>query len=124
MAARPVVLIIDDDEHVVSTFETWLRTEGYEVRTACDGEAGLAQVHGADAILVDARMPGLDGLGFLERLRAGGGRVPVAIVTGDYLIDEAILDRFEHLDARIVFKPLWLEDLTDLVLSLASGAPV
>ncbi|HEX6324040.1 MAG TPA: response regulator [Vicinamibacterales bacterium] len=122
VAKRPVVLIIDDDEHVLSTFGTWLQADGYDVRTACDGAAGLAQVQGVDAILLDARMPGLDGLGFLERLRAGGGSAPVAVITGDYLIDDRILDRLEHLDARIVFKPLWLEDLTELARSLAFGA--
>ena len=116
------VLIVDDDPEVARTFATWLQLQGYEVRTASDGEAALRQVRGADAIILDARMPILDGLGFLRRVRSEDEDVPVAIVTGDYMIDDSILNEFRRLNAQILFKPLWLDDLVALAARLVSHA--
>ena len=116
------VLIVDDDLEVARTFATWLQLQGYEVRTASDGEAALRQVRGADAIILDARMPILDGLGFLRRVRAEDEDVPVAIVTGDYMIDDSILNEFRRLNAKILFKPLWLDDLVALAARLVNHA--
>jgi DNA-binding NtrC family response regulator len=116
------VLIVDDDPEVARTFATWLQLQGYEIRTASDGEAALRQVRGADAIILDARMPILDGLGFLRRVRAEDEDVPVAIVTGDYMIDGSILDEFRRLNAQILFKPLWLDDLVALAARLVNHA--
>ena len=116
------VLIVDDDPEVARTFATWLQLQGYDVRTASDGEAALRQVRGADAIILDARMPILDGLGFLRRVRAEDEHVPVAIVTGDYMIDDSILNEFRRLNAQILFKPLWLDDLVALAARLVNHA--
>jgi DNA-binding NtrC family response regulator len=116
------VLIVDDDPEVARTFATWLQLQGYEVRTASDGEAALRLVRGADAIILDARMPILDGLGFLRRVRAEDEDVPVAIVTGDYMIDDSLLDEFRRLNAQILFKPLWLDDLVALAARLVNHA--
>jgi two-component system, OmpR family, response regulator MprA len=112
------VLLVDDDEEVIRTFANWLQCEGYEVRTAADGEAALRQVTGANAIVVDLRMPILDGLGFLRCVRDGDEHVPVVIVTGDYLIDDAVTTEFQKLNARVVFKPLWLDELVTLTAAL------
>jgi two-component system response regulator MprA len=120
MHMKRTVLLVDDDPEVVRTFADWLGLQGYDVRTAADGEAAWPQVRGVDAIILDARMPILDGLGFLRRLRGLGEDVPVAIVTGDYLIDDAVLDEFMHLNAEIVFKPLWLDDLVALAAQLVN----
>jgi DNA-binding response OmpR family regulator len=68
-------------------------------------------------------MPLMDGLGFLRRLRASGVRTPVTIVTGDYFIDDAIRRDLRALGADIRFKPLWLEELTDLVQSMLKQTP-
>jgi DNA-binding NtrC family response regulator len=121
MSMSGTVLIVDDDREVVRTFADWLQLQGYEVRTASDGEAAWPDVRGVDAIILDAHMPILDGLGFLRRLRADREDIPVAIVTGDYMIDDAVLNEFQRLNARIVFKPLWLEDLVVLADQLVSA---
>jgi CheY-like chemotaxis protein len=115
---KATVLIVDDDAEVVRTFASWLRLEGYDVKTAADGEAALEQVQGVDAIVLDARMPVLDGLGFLKRVRVRHQHVPVAIVTGDYLIDEPVLAEFHRLGAHVAFKPLWVQDLVALATGL------
>lgn len=122
------VLIIDDDQAVTETFARMLRIEGHEVRTAHDAESGLreAQESQPDAIIVDLRMPLINGLGFLYRLRADERHrlTPVAIVTGDYCLDESVSRELTDLGAQLHYKPLWLEDLVELAYSLlTSGQP-
>jgi DNA-binding response OmpR family regulator len=121
------VLIIDDDEAVTQTFAGILRLEGHEVRTAIDAESGLRQADALhpDAIIVDLRMPLINGLGFLYRLRSRERckHTPVAIVTADYTLDESIPRELAELGAQLHFKPLWLEDVVDLAQSLLASDP-
>jgi len=116
------ILIVDDDEGVTQTFARMLRLEGYEVRTAMNAEAGLREAEQShpDAIILDLRMPLVDGLGFLRRLRTNEAQreTPVAIVTGDYFLDDAISAELKELGAELKFKPLWLEDLVGLARNL------
>ncbi len=116
------ILIVDDDEAVTQTFARMLELEGYTVRTAITAETGLREAteHQPDAIILDMRMPLVDGLGFLRRLRghASHRQTPVAIVTGDYFLDEHVSSELHELGAELKFKPLWLEDLVGLARNL------
>jgi DNA-binding response OmpR family regulator len=116
------ILIVDDDEGVTQTFARMLRLEGYQVRTAVSAETGLREAEHShpDAIILDLRMPLVDGLGFLRQLRSHDDqrKTPVAIVTGDYFLDEAIANELQELGAELRFKPLWLEDLVGLARNL------
>jgi two-component system response regulator PrrA len=116
------ILIVDDDESVTDTFARILRLEGYEVFTAINGESGLRQAEAAqpDAIILDLRMPLVDGLVFLRRLRANDQQreTPVAIVTGDYFLDDRTAIELQQLGAALRYKPLWLEDLVGLARTL------
>jgi DNA-binding response OmpR family regulator len=116
------ILIVDDDEGVTQTFARMLRLEGYQVRTAINAENGLREAEDChpDAIILDLRMPLVDGLGFLRQLRAHDEQrlVPVAIVTGDYFLDDAVSTELRELGAELRFKPLWLEDLVGLARNL------
>ena len=107
------ILIVDDDEAVTQTFARMLRLEGFRVRTAINAESGLTETfqNQPDAIILDLRMPLVDGLGFLKRLRASEGHrhIPVAIVTGDYGLEEHVSDELRQLGAELKFKPLWYE---------------
>jgi two-component system, OmpR family, response regulator len=113
------VLVVDDDEGVTQTFALMLRFEGYRVRTAISAEEGLIEAaqRRPDAIILDLRMPVVDGLGFLRRLRAHDDQrdTPVAIVTGDYFLDDSVSTELRELGAELRFKPLWLADVVDLV---------
>ena len=116
------ILIVDDDEGVTQTFARMLRLEGYQVRTAVSAEKGLEEAEQShpDAIILDLRMPLIDGLGFLRRLRAfeEHSTTPVAIVTGDYFLDDSISNELRELGAELRYKPLWLEDLVGLARNL------
>ena len=116
------ILVVDDDEGVTTTFARMLRLEGFDVRTALNGELGLLEASKSrpDAIILDLRMPLVDGLRFLRRLRADNEQrdVPVAIVTGDYFLDDDIAAELRQLGAEVKFKPLWLDDLVGLARNL------
>jgi len=108
---HPSVLVVDDDTTVADAYAQALRQEGYDVRVAANGEEALPLVAGVQGIVLDVRMPVLDGVAFLRRLRADDHEMPVLIVTGDFLIDDALVRELEQLGGTVVFKPLWLEDL-------------
>lgn len=116
------ILIVDDDPSVTETFERMLRLEGYNVVTALSAETGLSEAERASphAIILDMRMPLVDGLQFLRTLRTMSSleSVPVAIVTGDYFLDRKVSDELRDLGADLRFKPLWLEDLLALARNL------
>ncbi len=116
--ARSRVLIVDDDHSTTETFARMLRLEGHDVRTARDAQAGLAaaRTYVPDAIIVDFRMPSMDGLGFISRFRAEERDhvTPIALVTGDYFLDDRITSELDKLGIVLRFKPLWLDDLCTL----------
>jgi two-component system response regulator PrrA len=120
--SQSTILIVDDDEGVTQTFARMLRLEGYQVRVAMNAETGLREAEATrpDAIILDLRMPLVDGLGFLRRLRARDAQrdTPVAIVTGDYFLDDEVSSELRTLGAELKFKPLWLDDLVGLARNL------
>ena len=125
VADRPsnsMILIVDDDEGVTQTFARMLKLEGFQVRTAINAESGLkvANESQPNAIILDLRMPLIDGLGFLRRLRSQDDQraTPVAIVTGDYFLEDSVANELRELGAELRFKPLWLEDLVGLARNL------
>ncbi len=77
------ILVIDDDAGLRRSTSLILADEGHEVRTAADGREGLqrAEAFRPELILVDVRMPVMDGLAFLRAWRAGGGSAPVIVTT-------------------------------------------
>lgn len=119
------ILIVDDDSAVAETFSRMLKLEGYEVVTALDPEEGLALAGRIQpsAIILDMRMPILNGLQFLRKVRASPGLsdVPVAIVTGDYFMGEPVMNELRALGAAVRFKPLWLEDLVALARGMVTS---
>ncbi|MGH9887649.1 MAG: response regulator [bacterium] len=125
--AAQFVLVVDDDEGVALTFSRMLRLHGYRVETATNPEAGLAIAitRPPDAIILDLRMPIVGGLEFLRRLRdfKTDRATSVTIVTGDYFIDDHIAAELNRLGAQVCFKPLWIDDLIDVVRAMLPSPP-
>ena len=121
----PTILVIDDDRTVTETFATALHREGFNVRTAMNAENGLREATSshADAIILDLRMPLINGLGFLYRLRTWDEHrnTPVAVVTGA-VVDDSMQAELTELGAELRFKPLWLEDVVELAHQLVARA--
>lgn len=123
-SATRTILIVDDDRSVADTFARILKLEGFEVATAMSAEAGMeiADSVAPDAIILDMRMPITNGLQFLRLIRAKPHlvEVPVAIVTGDYFLADAIQNELRSLGASIRFKPMYLEDLLTLARTMVA----
>ncbi len=113
------VLIVDDDGPVRRTLARTLGAEGYVTVIAADGGAALAEVERQqpDVIVLDAIMPGLDGLAVARRLRAKGVSVPILMLTAR----DAVGDRVAGLDAGAddyLVKPFATEELLARVRAL------
>jgi len=78
------VLIVDDDAAVRAVLKRILSGAGYQVEEVSDAFLALDRLdtHPPDAVLLDIKMPGMDGLGLMENLRQRGIEVPVVILTG------------------------------------------
>jgi DNA-binding response OmpR family regulator len=122
MTTPPRILVVDDDESVLQTFGKALALEGYDVRIANSPLDGLheAALTPPDVILLDLRMPFVNGIGFLYRLRAQPGHrdTPVAIITGDSGIDDSALTELRALGAELLFKPIWLDEVLTVTRSM------
>ena len=77
------ILVIEDDRELIDLLDLHLRSEGYQVAAAADGEAGLRAFEGGTFALVvlDWMLPSLSGIEVLKRIRARNRRVPVLMLT-------------------------------------------
>lgn len=97
------VLLVDDDESLRRVVEYNLHEEGYRVLTAVDGRSGLQafQAEAVDLMLTDVRMPEMDGLELLTRVKAVQPDLPVIVLTAHGTIDSAVeamkLGAFDYL---------------------------
>ena len=113
------ILVVDDDPSIRKTFDEHLSEAGHEVRTAPDAEQALELLENFDPALVvtDIRMPGMDGLELLRRVRAASD-ADVAVITAhedmktavaamqtgayDYLVKPLDLNDIDHLVDRCI----------------------
>jgi DNA-binding response OmpR family regulator len=86
------VLIVDDERNVRLMLRTALESSGYRVLEAADGLSALAQLGASRCglVLLDLRMPKLDGMGTLARLRERGDATPVVMLTAHGSIPDAV----------------------------------
>ena len=103
MTNPKTVLVVDDDESLRRVVEYNLGEEGYRVLTAQDGAAGLRgfQETSVDLVLTDVRMPDMDGLELLTRVKTMQPELPVIVLTAHGTINSAVeamkLGAFDYL---------------------------
>jgi CheY-like chemotaxis protein len=110
--ARPRVLVIDDDDDVADILRQALSEEGYAVATVPHGAAALdiLRLHEPEVILLDLRMPLMDGWSFAERYRTITGKAPAPIILISGVSDIATEARRVGADA-FFRKPFDIDEL-------------
>ena len=105
------VLVVDDDDRLVSSVRRVLAYEGYRVLTATNGQHGLqlARDESPDLIILDVMLPGLDGLEIARRIQAGDG-VPVLMLSAKDSIEDKVAGLEAGADDYLV-KPFAVEEL-------------
>jgi len=110
------ILVVDDDSQLRQSFDKLLHDEGYEVRTASSGEAGLEAVKQniPDLVIMDIRMPGMSGMEAFQAMRQIEPKLPVIIMTAFGTTETAIeatkLGAFDYM-----LKPFDIPDLLVLI---------
>ncbi len=113
------ILFIEDDPMNRRVVRDMLDVAGAQMAEADHAEAGLKRIEEEDfdVILVDLRMPGMDGIEAIERIRARGdqkGELPIIVVTADTAVD--LRERCVNAGAdEVLFKPVAMDDLFDTI---------
>ncbi len=112
----PKVLIIDDDDQLRRSFEKLLREEGYEVHGAASGETGLQQVRRdmPDLVMLDMRLPGMNGFDTFERLHELEPKLPVIIMTA-YGTTETAIEATKRGAHDYILKPFDIPEMLKII---------
>ncbi len=106
------VLIIEDEEILAKNIRRYLERHDYDARVAASGEAGLVEFKRfqPDVVLLDHRLPGMDGLEVLDRLRAENSDVRVILITAHGNVEIAV-EAMKAGAADYMTKPVVLSEL-------------
>lgn len=90
MSAR--ILLVDDEQGFTETMAKRLGKRGYSVVTALDGQTGIDMLseHTIDVVILDVKMPGMDGMETLKAMKAAHPMVEVIMLTGHATVETAI----------------------------------
>lgn len=119
------IVVVDDDQAVRDSLRRSLTFNGYEVKTAVDGQDALEVIESfqPDLVVLDSMMPKMDGLEVCRRLRSTGNLCPILMLTAR----DGIADRVAGLDAGAddyLLKPFALEELLARTRSLLRRSAV
>ena len=107
------IMVVDDEHSIREAFSDWLKQDGFEVETAADGLAALAKIKERhfDIMLVDVKMPGMDGITLLKQLKGNNPDIAVVMMTAHGAIQDAV--EAMKLGANdYMLKPFELEELS------------
>ncbi|HEX5475695.1 MAG TPA: response regulator [Vicinamibacterales bacterium] len=119
------VLVVDDDRQMVKTLCGVLRLKGWDTTAAYSGEEAVEAVKtGAfSAVVMDVRMPGLDGVGAFRQIRRLAPRLPVILMTA-YAAHELLAQAERDGVLMILPKPLPITQLTQVLADVGAHARV
>lgn len=119
MNQRSRILVVDDELHMRSSLAEWLEEDGHEVVPA-EGGAAAIRIHRerpADLLLVDLKMPSMDGMETMRQIRGFDADVPVVIITAYATVDSAVT-AMKAGAADYLVKPVNPEELSLIVRKL------
>ncbi len=116
MTSQIRVLMIDDETVFVNSLTKVLTRRGIGVQSAPDGHKGLALLTNEefDVIVLDMRMPGMDGLATLKAIRERDALIPVILLTGHIDLKQ-VSDALKAGAAEVLLKPCPVENLVSSI---------
>jgi len=120
---RYTLLVVDDEQQMRSTIESYFGKRNFLVQTAADGEEAWEklQTQEFDVAIVDIRMPRLDGIELAQRVREVGYDTSIIIITGHGERDEAIRALNLGVDYWVDKSSLDMGRLYEIAVQLAEG---
>ncbi len=119
------VLVIDDDLAIRKSFALALEDADCQVDTAQSGEAGVDKASNTkyDLIFLDLKMPGINGVETLIRLRDDGYKMPVYIITAfhEEFMDQLRVAANEGYEFEVMQKPIESQDLVRITKAILEG---
>lgn len=118
-----MILVVDDDKVLTQLISQLLEDEGYRVQVAYNGEEAYAHLSDPECkgMLLDIRMPGINGAELLMLMAAEGIEIPVIVMAGFPDFDEEEMKQFPNV-RKLFHKPLYPEDVLNAVKEFA-GPP-
>ena len=118
MNSAPLLLLVDDDPAVCASLQFSLELEGFTVKSFGSAETLMdqAELASPSCLVLDYRLPGVDGLSLLQALRARGESCPAIIITSNPTRN--IRQRTTSAGAVLIEKPLLNNGLTAAIRSL------
>ena len=118
MTSAPILLLVDDDPAVRASLQFSLELEGFKVEAFDGGETLLSQAKlpNFDCLVLDYRLPGIDGLSLLSLLRERGETCPAVIITSNPT--RSVRQRTTDAGAVLIEKPLLSDGLTAAIRRL------
>jgi FixJ family two-component response regulator len=115
------LVVVDDDEDVRTALRRLLRSMGHDVRLFASAEEYEDCPAEADCLIVDLRLPGLNGFELRDRLRLRGSQIPVVFITGDGGPSPG--DTAAHIGTPSLAKPFNDSDLLAAITRAVSTCP-
>ena len=113
----PQVMLVDDEAPFVETMAKRLAKRNLEVKTALSGQAALDTLNqkpGIDVVILDVKMPGMDGLETLQKIKAGYPLIEVIMLTAHATVESAI-EGMKRGAFDYLMKPCNMERLMEIV---------
>lgn len=113
------ILVVDDISEMRVTLTTFLKLKGFNVKDAASGDQALMEIKmkKPELVLLDERMPGMDGLVALKKIKELDSSIKVAMLT--VVQDEDVIEKAKNLGALdYIVKPFNFEKLEALILSI------
>ena len=113
MADKPALLIVDDENSILSSLKRLFIDEDFIIITANSGEEGLQKIeeHEIDLVLSDQKMPEMSGIEFLKKVRINHPHVLTILMTAQADIDNAVKAINDAGVYKFILKPWDKEDL-------------
>jgi DNA-binding NtrC family response regulator len=120
------VLLVDDEVEFASALAERLQMRDYDVKTASNGLEAMALFHGSppDIVILDLRIPGMDGLEILKNIKIFDPTIEVLILTGHGDV-ESVAEGMKNGAFEYIMKPIDIGELTskiDMAMKKRTGS--